>query len=78
MNVGRNDVTPVPAIDIFEGASPAYRRWLERNVHAHRVSGYRSVTLSLKRVPHMFTDVLIIGGGVAGARAALAIDVTGQ
>jgi len=32
------------------------------------------VTLSLKRVPHMFTDVLIIGGGVAGARAALAID----
>ncbi|WP_416757920.1 nitrite/sulfite reductase [Roseateles sp. So40a] len=43
-------VTPVPAIDIFDGASPAYRRWLERNVHAHRVSGYRSVTLSLKRV----------------------------
>jgi sulfite reductase (NADPH) hemoprotein beta-component len=43
-------VTPVAAVDIFEGASPAYRRWLERNVHAHRVSGYRSVTLSLKRV----------------------------
>ncbi|HEY1394916.1 nitrite/sulfite reductase [Roseateles sp.] len=43
-------VTPVPGVDIFEGASPAYRRWLERNVHAHRVSGYRSVTLSLKRV----------------------------
>jgi len=43
-------VTPVPGIDLFEGASPAYRRWLERNVHAHRVSGYRSVTLSLKRV----------------------------
>ncbi len=42
-------VTPQPGIDIFEGASPAYRRWLERNVHAHRVSGYRSVTLSLKR-----------------------------
>ncbi|WP_431099742.1 nitrite/sulfite reductase [Roseateles noduli] len=43
-------VTPVPGVDIFDGASPAYHRWLERNVHAHRVSGYRSVTLSLKRV----------------------------
>ncbi len=43
-------VTPLPGVDIFEGASPAYRRWLERNVHAHRVSGYRSVTLSLKRL----------------------------
>jgi len=30
-------------------ATQAYRRWVERNVHAHRVSGYRSVTLSLKR-----------------------------
>jgi sulfite reductase (NADPH) hemoprotein beta-component len=28
---------------------PAYARWLERNVHAHRVAGYRAVTLSLKR-----------------------------
>jgi L-aspartate oxidase len=27
-----------------------------------------------KRVPHHFTDVLIIGGGLAGLRAALAID----
>jgi sulfite reductase (NADPH) hemoprotein beta-component len=27
----------------------AYLRWLERNVHAHRVAGYRAVTLSLKR-----------------------------
>lgn len=27
-----------------------------------------------KRVPHHFTDVLIIGGGLAGARAALAVD----
>ena len=26
-----------------------YLRWLERNVHAHRVPGYRAVTLSLKR-----------------------------
>ncbi|WP_343631291.1 nitrite/sulfite reductase [Roseateles sp.] len=43
-------LTPAASVDIFEGATPAYRRWLERNVHAHRVSGYRSVTLSLKRV----------------------------
>lgn len=27
-----------------------------------------------KRVPHMFTDVLIIGAGIAGTRAALQID----
>jgi sulfite reductase (NADPH) hemoprotein beta-component len=28
----------------------AYRRWLERNLHAHRLPGYRAVTLSLKRI----------------------------
>ena len=27
-----------------------------------------------KRVPHMFTDVLIVGAGISGARAALEID----
>ena len=27
----------------------AYQRWLERNVHGHRLQGYRAVTLSLKR-----------------------------
>ncbi|MCW5658823.1 MAG: nitrite/sulfite reductase [Burkholderiaceae bacterium] len=27
----------------------AYQRWLERNVHGHRLEGYRAVTLSLKR-----------------------------
>ena len=44
-------VAAVPAIDVFEGVQPgAYKRWLERNVHGHRVSGYRAVTLSLKRV----------------------------
>lgn len=30
-------------------APVAFKRWLERNVHAHRLSGYRAVTLSLKR-----------------------------
>jgi sulfite reductase (NADPH) hemoprotein beta-component len=34
-----------PAAD----APLAYRRWIERNVHAHQVAGYRGVTLSLKR-----------------------------
>jgi sulfite reductase (NADPH) hemoprotein beta-component len=29
--------------------APAFRRWLERNVHGHRLPGYRAVTLSLKR-----------------------------
>jgi len=28
---------------------PAYQRWVDRNVHAHRWPGYRAVTLSLKR-----------------------------
>ena len=27
-----------------------------------------------KRVPHFFADVLVIGGGLAGLRAALAVD----
>jgi sulfite reductase (NADPH) hemoprotein beta-component len=34
-----------PAADL----PPAYKRWLQRNVHAHRLPGYRAVTLSLKR-----------------------------
>ena len=28
---------------------PAFQRWLERNVHTHRLAGYRAVTLSFKR-----------------------------
>jgi sulfite reductase (NADPH) hemoprotein beta-component len=34
-----------PAAD----APTPYLRWLERNVHGHRLAGYRAVTLSLKR-----------------------------
>ena len=30
-------------------APAAYRKWLERNVHGHKIAGYRAVTLSLKR-----------------------------
>ncbi len=36
-----------PPIDT--DASPAYARWLARNVRGHRVPGHRAVTLSLKR-----------------------------
>ena len=32
------------------------------------------VRFNPKRVPHLFTDVLIIGAGITGIRAALAID----
>ena len=44
----------VVAIELEASATHAskpagYCRWLERNVHAHRLAGYRAVTLSLKR-----------------------------
>jgi sulfite reductase (NADPH) hemoprotein beta-component len=41
-------------------APEGFRRWLQRNVHTHQVSGYRAVTLSLKRLgqpPGDATDV---------------------
>jgi len=34
----------------LDTSDPAFARWLQRNVHGHRLSGYRAVTLSLKRV----------------------------
>ena len=36
-------------VDATNAAPLAYTRWLQRNVHAHQVPGYRAVTLSLKR-----------------------------
>ncbi len=39
-----DDGAGLPAAD----AKP-YTRWLSRNVHGHRIDGYRAVTLSLKR-----------------------------
>jgi sulfite reductase (NADPH) hemoprotein beta-component len=36
---------PEPAHDPL----PAFDRWLQRNVHGHKVPGYKAVTLSLKR-----------------------------
>ena len=36
---------------------PAYTRWAQRNVHAHKLGGYRAVTLSLKRAGQPPGDV---------------------
>ena len=36
-------------VPLVADAPVAYTRWLERNVHGHRLPGYRAVTLSLKR-----------------------------
>ncbi len=40
----KNSKLHVPA-----DAPDAFKRWTERNVHAHQIAGYRAVTLSLKR-----------------------------
>ncbi len=37
--------------------TPAYSRWLQRNVHPHRVKGWRAVTLSVKRAGQAPGDV---------------------
>ena len=51
----------LPAIDAsYEHAlatNLAFSRWAERNVHAHRIAGYRAVTLSLKRAGQAPGDV---------------------
>ena len=63
--VARHFETPAgvrPATNGFDphrtGPAPtAFLRWLERNVHGHKVPGYRAVTLSLKRVGQAPGDV---------------------
>jgi sulfite reductase (NADPH) hemoprotein beta-component len=43
---------PSPVLGSPLGATdqpPAFQRWLQRNVHPHRLAAYRAVTLSLKR-----------------------------
>ena len=52
----------VPVGEVGVPAAPAdaplaYRRWLQRNVHAHQVAGYAAVTLSLKRAGQPPGDV---------------------
>ena len=44
-----------------------------RTIHVPSMRRYL-VPFDPKRVPHLFTDVLVIGGGIAGIRAALAVD----
>ena len=41
--------TTVAVAAVTVAAPLPYQRWLQRNVHAHQVAGYRAVTLSLKR-----------------------------
>ncbi|EGJ12109.1 nitrite/sulfite reductase [Rubrivivax benzoatilyticus] len=60
--VAAHFVAPVseaaPALHAVDADAPkAYTRWLERNVHAHRLAGYRAVTLSLKRAGQAPGDV---------------------
>jgi len=51
-------VRPTPgAFSMPQDTPLAFKRWLERNVHGHRVPGYRAVTLSLKRAGQAPGDV---------------------
>ena len=43
------DANASNALPAASNTPPAYKRWLERNVHGHQLNGYRAVTLSLKR-----------------------------
>ncbi len=36
-------------IDLLQKSEPGFERWMKRNVHAHQVSGYASVSVSVKR-----------------------------
>ena len=40
---------PDSKLHVPSDAPAAFKRWIERNVHAHQITGYRAVTLSLKR-----------------------------
>jgi sulfite reductase (NADPH) hemoprotein beta-component len=56
--------------DVATADTPlAYRRWLERNVHAHRLNGHRAVTLSLKRAGQAPGDATADQMDVAAALA---------
>ncbi len=59
--VASHFVSPIAAgyVALRPTAAPpaAFKRWLDRNVHAHRLPGYRAVTLSLKRAGQAPGDV---------------------
>ena len=49
---------PAAHASAHEGEQPrAYQRWLQRNVHAHKLPGLRAVTLSLKRAGQAPGDI---------------------
>ena len=53
-------VVPLPEVGLPADLPLAYQRWIQRNVHAHQVPGWRAVTLSVKRAgqaPGDVTDV---------------------
>jgi sulfite reductase (NADPH) hemoprotein beta-component len=50
-------VQAAPGWQLPTNAPEAFGRWLERNTHAHKVPGYRAVTLSLKRAGQPPGDV---------------------
>ena len=54
------EVAPLPEVGLPADLPLAYQRWIQRNVHAHQVPGWRAVTLSVKRAgqaPGDVTDV---------------------
>ena len=54
------EVVPLPEVGLPADLPLAYQRWIQRNVHAHQVPGWRAVTLSVKRAgqaPGDVTDV---------------------
>ncbi|MBL8312978.1 MAG: nitrite/sulfite reductase [Rubrivivax sp.] len=59
VSAGFNPPAPAaePTAAALAEAPPAFSRWQQRNVHAHRLPGYRAVTLSLKRAGQAPGDV---------------------
>src|SRR5690606_24790190 len=39
-----------PAFDAALAADPAFARWVNHNIHPHKVPGYASVTIALKPI----------------------------
>ncbi len=48
---------PSSSIPMPADLPASYARWTQRNVHAHKLSGYRAVTLSLKRTGQAPGDI---------------------